>query len=91
MAQATTNTLLHAEALVLPRTGVINYKLIWLLKMLAIGRMTLESSRLLCRVQKRPIGFPKKRLYFPPFFTIGISGHVTPAPAVSQQELALSY
>ena len=44
VAQATTNTLLHAEALVLPRTGVINYKLIWLLKMLAIGRMTLDMG-----------------------------------------------
>ena len=44
MAQATTNTLLHAEALVLPRTGVINYKLIKLHKMLAIGRMILDMG-----------------------------------------------
>ena len=44
MAQATTNALLRAEALVLPRTGVINYKLIWLYKMLAIGRMTLDMG-----------------------------------------------
>jgi len=43
-AQATTNALLRAEALVLPHTGVINYKLIWLLKMLAIGRMTLDMG-----------------------------------------------